>query len=64
LNKVIEGKKLERLKEEEQDNTDSEKNQNQEQQPYLLLYCIITRWTTDFPHKNQILYWRMNWYNR
>jgi hypothetical protein len=38
LNKVIEGKKTERLKEEEgQDNTDSEKNQNQEQRPHLTL---------------------------
>ena len=35
LNKVIEGQKTEGN--EEQDNTDSEKNQNQEQQPHLPL---------------------------
>jgi transposase len=36
LNKAIE-EKTEGLKEEQQDNTDSEKNQNQEQQPHLSL---------------------------
>ena len=33
LNRVVEEKKTKGLKEEEQDNTDSEKNHNQEQQP-------------------------------
>jgi transposase len=37
LNRVVEEKKTKGLKEEEQDNTDSEKNHNQEQQPDLPL---------------------------
>ena len=37
LNRVVEEKKTKGLKEEEQDNTDSEKNHNQEPQPDLPL---------------------------